>query len=239
MRWLILLCFSATFMASVAFASASAPSSRDQLKSARILTEGFLRYHPDIKFRLEGLAKLEAQEPAAALQAFKRAAKYGDKISQAMVAELLWSGAMDQGARADAYAWMDLAAERGYQMFVIQRERYWAALDAAERERAVEVGQAVYAEFGDAVAKPRLEQLLKRGALQITGSRVGFVGTLEIVVPGPGGLPISISGDEFYDAKLWRPERYFEWQDRTWGGAPVGTVTVGDLDSNAESKEQD
>ena len=217
----------------------SAQPSKDQLKSARVLTEGFLRYHPDIKHRLEGLKQLDEARPGDAYQAFKRAAKYGDKVSQAMVAELLWAGAVGEGDRATAYAWMDLAAERGYEVFVAKREQYWAALDAAERQRALEVGQGVYAEFGDDVAKPRLETILKRGRWQMTGSRVGFKGALDIRIPGPGGLPVSISGEEFYDDKLWKAEQYFAWQDRTWGGPPVGTVTVGDIDAEEAGDAKD
>lgn len=214
---------------------ASANRSPDQLKSARVLTEGFLRYHPDIKHRLEGLKHLDDGAPDQAYTEFQRAAKYADKVSQAMVAELLWAGAVDGADRARAYAWMDLAAERGYQVFIAKREQYWAALDADERERAIEVGQEIYAEFGDEVAKPRLERVLKRGRLNITGSRVGFVGALEIQVPGPDGEWIRISGEEYYDDKLWKSGEYFAWQDRTWGGEPIGTVTVGEV--NAEDEE--
>jgi hypothetical protein len=68
----------------------------------------------------------------------------------------------------------------------------------------------------------------------MTGSRVGFKGALEIQVPGPGGQWVSISGEEFYDDKLWKPEQYFAWQDRTWGGPPVGTVTVGEIDTQEQ-----
>jgi hypothetical protein len=214
--------------------ASTAEPNADQLKSARILTAGFLRYHPDIKHRLEGLAKLEDGQPIEALAEFRSAARFGDKVSQAMVAELLWSGAAETVDRAAAYAWMDLAAERGYQVFVAKRERYWTALDAAERKRALQVGQQVYAEYGDDVAKPRLETVLKRGRWAMTGSRVGFKGALEIQVPGPGGQWVSISGEEFYDDKLWKPEQYFAWQDRTWGGPPVGTVTVGEIDTQEQ-----
>lgn len=211
----------------------------EQLKSARILTEGFLRHHPDIEYRLAGLDHLDQGEHAEALSAFRRASRYADKVSQAMVAELLWAGAVDGVDRAAGYAWMDLAAERGYAVFVAKREQYWKAMDAAQRERAIAVGKQIYAEYGDEVAKPRLETLLNRGRWAMTGSRVGFKGALEIRIPGPGGQWVSLSGDEYYDDKLWKPEAYFAWQDRTWGGQPVGTVSVGELGAEGDDPAQE
>jgi len=216
---------------------AEGQSHDDQLRNARVLTADFLRYHPDIKHRLEGLRYLDEGNLALASTEFRKAARYADKVSQAMVAEIIWNSATSNAERSLAYAWMDLAAERGYQVFVAKREQYWAELDEAGRSAALGVGEKVYAEYGDDVAKRRLEDLLKRGRLAITGSRVGFVGPLEIKIPGPGGLLISISGEEYYDNKLWRPNQYFDWQDRTWGGLPVGEVQVGELQSAAEESQ--
>src|SRR3546814_13111981 len=65
--------------------------------------------------------------------------------------------------RAQAYAWMDLAAERGYPELLAQREQFWRALSSDERARAREIGESLYATYGDAVAKHRLERELRRG----------------------------------------------------------------------------
>ncbi len=46
-------------------------------------------------------------------------------------------------------------------------------LDEPGRERAIEVGTALYAEFGDETAKPRLENLLRLGLSRKTGTRTG------------------------------------------------------------------
>lgn len=204
-----------------------------RIRDARILTQDFLRHHPDIKHRLEGLTHLDAGEPAKAAREFRRAAHYADKVSQAALAELIWEGALPGRSRSEAYAWMDLAAERGYPVFVAKREQYWAGLAAAEREAAIKVGVEIYSQYGDDVAKPRLAEMLRRGRVAVTGSRVGYVGQLQVLIPGPGGNLISISGDEYYQDRLWRPEEYFAWQDQTWGVPPTGTVTVGELATQA------
>ncbi|WP_296246022.1 hypothetical protein [uncultured Stenotrophomonas sp.] len=188
---------------------------------------GFLSSHPDLRFRLLGLEKLKNNEPEKAFTYFKRAAYYSDKPSQGMVAEMLWNG---QGVTADrslAYAWMDLAAERGYAGFAGLRERYWAQLDDIERERAVELGQEVYAHYGDEAASPRLARVLHRGQQGVTGSRLGSAGALTIYVPGPDGEGMQISGSKFYDRRYWDPQLYQQWHDQVWMKPRIGSVNVG------------
>jgi TPR repeat protein len=104
------------------------------------------------------------RQPARALDYYKRSARYADKFSQAMVARLYQEGI---GTRADpvmAYIWMDLAAERMYHDFLVLREHYWARLDALQQAQAIERGQQVYADYGDRVAKPRMERRSGTGA---------------------------------------------------------------------------
>ena len=198
-----------------------------------VLTASFLAAHPDIKFRMAGLEAMHDERHEAAFEAFRDAAYYADKVSQAMVAELYWSGTGVANDRALAYAWMDLAAERGYSHFIALREKYWTQLDADERERAVQEGQAIYAEYGDTVAKVRLKKKLDSGRRKITGSRVGFVGALKVMVPGPTGAWLSLDGSTYYADHYWRPDDYFEWQDRVWSAPPQGTVDVGPISSAA------
>jgi uncharacterized protein len=190
----------------------------------------FLSAHPDIRWRREGVWSLELGQPEHAAEYFRRAARYADKPSQAMLAELYWSGMGVEVDRPLAYAWMDLAAERAYPVFLAKREHYWAQLTEAERGRVQEVGLPLYEQFGDDVAKPRLERLLRRARRNITGSRVGFVGALKILVPGPGGAAHSISGDDFYDDRFWEPARYWEWQDHAWKQARTGRVDIRPLE---------
>src|SRR3546814_12709301 len=115
-----------------------------------------------------------------------------------MVAERLWDGDGGERDRALAYAGMDLAAERGYAGFLGLRERYWSALDEAERARALEAGQEVYAHYGDAASKPRIAIARRRGRREMPGSRPGMVARLQDYVPGPGGCP-QIPGSKLSD----------------------------------------
>lgn len=190
----------------------------------------FLAAHPDLQNRHRGMEAYEAGRYGEAMTYFRRAARYADKPSQAMVAEMLWKGEGGTQDRALAYAWMDLAAERGYPGFTIIRERYWAELDEDRRQEAVRRGEDVYAEYGDAVAQPRIAAVLRRERRRVTGSRTGYAGFLEVLVPGPGGMMQSISGSKFYERKFWDPELYQAWHDAVWMAPNEGRVNIGDVE---------
>lgn len=192
------------------------------------MTEGFLKYHPDLRWRRIGLQRFEDGDHADALNAFIRSSRFADKGAQAMVAEMYWTGQGTPVDRALAYAWMDLAAERGYKDFLKIRERYWNQLDDAERSRALDVGKEIYAEYGDEVAKPRLSRQIEKGRRNVTGSRTGFVGSMTVLVPG-NGTWITLDGTQYYEDRFWKPEQYFEWQDQIWREPYRGVVEVGEI----------
>lgn len=197
-----------------------------------IQTDGYLASHPDQWFRLLGDRARQQGRLEQARAYFLRAARYADKLSQGALAEMYWNGEGGEGDRARAYAWMDLAAERGAPLLLAHRERYWSQLTPAERTRALREGEAVYAEYGDAVAKPRLAKKLHQGRMRVTGSRAGWVGHLSICLdPGPEGCQAAVTGEQYYADRHWRPEKYWEWQDRIlFTPAPKGKVKIGPLE---------
>lgn len=202
----------------------------DPTEDRMMMGAGFLAAHPDLRYRLLGLEEFRKGNHEEAFRFFLRAAFYADKPSQGMVAEMYWNG---QGVARDpalAYAWMDLAAERGYEGFLGLRERYWNALDEQERERAVAEGRDVYARYGDAAARPRLATVLRRERSQVTGSRTGFAGNVQIYVPGPDGYQ-PIDGSKFYDERYWDPDKYLAWHDSIWMKPRIGKVSVGELEA--------
>lgn len=207
-------------------------------------SNAFIRAHPDLRLRKSGTEAYERKRFADAFGFFKDASRYADKTSQAMVAEMLWKGEGVMQDRPLAYAWMDLAAERNYPSLMVMRERYWSQLDEAERARAVEAGQTVYAEYADKVAKPRQEKELVREKRKATGSRLGHVGTIGIPSqvraprqqPTPDGSESRdalgtfsnfVDGSKYYAAEYWEPKEYWKWQDAQWQRLGDGSVIVG------------
>lgn len=209
---------------------AAEPTAPGRSKADRqvMSTDAFLDHHPDIKYRLLGLHAYERGRHGEALAHFRHAARYADKPAQSMLAEMLWKGEGTAIDRPLAYAWMDIAAERGYTTMLAFRERYWAQLDEAQKRDALARGAELYREYGDETAKPRLERLLLKAKRDITGSRVGFVGALQIHIPAPGGM-VTVTGEQFYADHFWLPAQYWRWQDVEWKKPGAGTVDVGPL----------
>ncbi|RZA37233.1 MAG: sel1 repeat family protein [Lysobacteraceae bacterium] len=201
--------------------------------SPHLMTEGFLSGHPDLRWRREGQHAYANKRYDEAMTYFLRAARYADKPSQAMIAEMYWKGIGVAQDRMLGYAWMDLAAERFYSNFVIKREEYWRALGEIEQREAIVRGQPLLAEYGDDVAKARMAKVLRKER-SATGSRVGFVGNLEIIpfTRPNAGSGMTIRGDEYYAPKYWQADKYFEWQDQVWDApsARKGRVEVGDVE---------
>lgn len=211
-------------------ASAHAPAAELDGAEDRMIASsaGFLAAHPDLNNRLRGLEAFRKGDYAEAMTRFRRAARYADKPSQGMVAEMYWDGRGVEADRALAYVWMDLAAERAYPLMLAKRERYWNELSEAERSRALEIGPAIYDEYGDEVGKRRLARDLRAAKRATTGSRVGSTGALTIVIPTPGGEQY-VDGSAYYDDKFWDVEKYVEWQDQDWKRPAQGTVDVGEV----------
>ncbi|MBO9717754.1 MAG: SEL1-like repeat protein [Pseudoxanthomonas sp.] len=195
---------------------------------AQMLMLRFMSGHPDLLWRLRGREYYQAGNYALARKCFELGARYADKPSQAMLGEMYWEGEGGPLDRALGYAWMDLAAERLYEDFYVQRERYWTQLDVVEREEALRRGRALVRKYGDEKAKARLARVLRRerpGKLAVGG----FFGNLPILPPsGAGRDSVTLRASEYFDDTFWDPDAYFAWQDTIWKTLnSTGTVEVG------------
>jgi hypothetical protein len=218
-----------SFAFSLLLALAPAMASAQDDDPLIVGSENFVKSHPDLDWRNQGELAYNDKRYAAAIDAFRSAARYADKPSAAMLATMLWNG---EGAPVDhalAYAWMDLAAERGYRDFALTRERFWLGLNADERKRALDVGKGIYDEYGDQIAKPRLASELRRARLKITGSHLGRTGNLVVRVKGPDGRLRDVDGSLYYSSRYWKPELYWQWVDKKWQEQQQGHVDVGPL----------
>ncbi|MBB1062027.1 SEL1-like repeat protein [Marilutibacter spongiae] len=200
--------------------------------------------HPNELWRARALRSLKLERPERAVEQFRTAARYADKFSQHSLSLMYWHGVGVPADRALAYVWSDLAAERGYEDLLRVREKMWLSLDAAERQRALGIGPAMYARYGDDVARPRTDWAIRRALADATGSRVGATADrIEIVAPTQGHARMSARtdtprGSEYYAAHRWSTERYWQAEDRKWNGRvivlPLETVDAAPADGHPD-----
>lgn len=219
-RFALHIAIAATVVASGAVAPPTAGQTPQTYRNApALIAAGYIDYHQDLKYRHFGLQAYREGRYEDAMRFFRRAGFFGDKPSQGMVAEMYRDGRGVAPDPVQAYIWMDLAAERGYPAFLILREQYWQSLDEGQRARAIEEGQAVFARFADAVAKPRTELRLRIGERQL--ARVQTVSFQ--------GMTIDVS--KLRDRLFWDAERHWSYQDVQWTAPRHGSVTVGEIES--------
>ena len=193
-------------------------------------SRAFLNAHPDMKHRKLGWDAYAAGDFVLARAEFLKAAWYGDKPSQGMLAEMEWKGEGADADRASAYMWADLAAQRGYVLFVAVRERYWRQLSEEEKERVAQEGVGRMADYGDAVAKERLAREMRRHAWDIKRSAWTAAPPRWVVIYDEHGVPTRIEGSRYYAPTFWEPEKYQAWQDAQWKDPPKGRVDVGEIE---------
>jgi len=224
---------------------------------------GVARQHKDILYRELAMEAYKNGDNERALKMFTRAASYADKPSQAALANMYWDGIGTSVDRPRAYAWMDLAASRGYDRFIAKREYYWSQLTEAERAQALRVGQDIYAEYDDKITLHRLQMELEFVRRNVVGSHVGSIGPGVVQgfgsatingaggskgLPSPGGLRTSGSNNgfdmvglpiasltELYRPSVWKIDDYAKYKDVQWQVRVESkpTVDVGDLQNVA------
>ena len=197
-------------------------------QQAVMASKAFLDAHPDLKHRTEGFLRLEEGRTEDARRSFLEAARFADKPSQAVLAEMAWKGVGQPADRPRAYAWADISAERGYPQLVAIRESYWEQLSDEERERAIEIGQSLMDEYGDEVAKARMALHLRKARRTMISFRPRK--DVTVIVPDHSGFGRAIRGHNFYATEFWDPEEYQAWVDDGWMGSPEGKVDVGEVE---------
>ncbi|WP_267226124.1 hypothetical protein [Dyella silvae] len=205
--------------------------------------------HPDLRYRQLGLDAYRNGSKERALRLLIEASRYADKPSQAMVAAMYWHGEGTAVDRPRAYAWMDLAADRGYRDLLVQRELFWHSLTEAERRTALDLGKEIYDQYSDDAGKLRLERSLSLVRNKGTGSHAGFIGSGNTIFSSGirgysnDALPANsvarllgqVDGHSMdfklvYDPMLWHAGPYMQLKDVQWQlSRPLqGHVDVGD-----------
>jgi len=214
-------------------------------KTLRGMADASTWYHPDLFGEFAGMLRYAHHDYTGALKYLKIGAYYSDKLSALSIGLMYLNG---EGVAKDpltAYAWLSIAAERGYPDFVATRDRVKASLTPEQLHRAQAVLADLAAEYGDKVAKHRLAVQLRQGQMQITGSHTGFdSGVVQMKTGNCSGPSIAIGGEpvpkagcggNVYAKWRWDPKTYFAVRDAHW----KATVSVGALNAVDDAQKKD
>lgn len=121
-----------------------------------------------------------------AIQMYEVAASWAYKPAEFNLGVMYARG---QGVAVDlprAMAWMALAAERNEPRYVDAREAVYATLSTEQFAQANTIWRDLKKTYGDEIALRRAKARWADVRAHITGSRVGFVGHLDVGVPTAG-----------------------------------------------------
>ena len=180
--------------------------------------------HPDLYGQYTGWRLYADHDYAGAIKYFTMGAYYADKVSQLCLGLIYLNGNGVPKDPVKAWAWLSLAAERGYPEFVATRDRVWGRLDAAQRTRAEAEAKTLAATYSDKVAQPRMLAVLSRAASERTGSYTGFDAGAIVYIPN-NGPTLTPNAYNLNSRWYWDPKTYFAARDAQW----KGTVSVGPL----------
>jgi TPR repeat protein len=218
----------------------------------RSSTEG----HPDLFGQFAGMRRLFAGDYEGALKYFKMGARYADKLSQISIGNMYLNGRDVDKDPVTACAWISLAAERNYPIYLQARDQACKSLSTSEYDRAKAVLHTLEPEYGDAAAKPRMAAALRSARLAFTGSRVGFdfgvqhdalnhlelqkrdsdCGTTPLTL-GTVEVPVGMCGT--YDPALFDAKKYFAARDAQWfGNVTVGATQTADAPASRKTEKK-
>ncbi len=191
-------------------------------------TDAFMDSHLDIKYLLIGRQRLLSGDYPGALYALDRSGSHGDKLAQAMLAEMHWEGKGTKVDRVRAYALADIASERLNDPFLVGiRERYWEALTEAERAQVPGIAKEIVDRYGEVNTNRRVQQHWRNSRDMRRPSGAGRLLGFIVLDNYSDGTSSEVRGDAFFAEKFWNLERYQEFKDKFVANASrYGTVKV-------------
>ncbi len=176
---------------------------------------------PDEADLIRGVHTLKDGFPNDAFDKFRRSARYGNKEAQKNIGIMYVQGIGVTQNWSHAYCWLKLASTTGNPAYIAAREEVRKSLRADEMDSTREVCLEIVEEYGDIQALRHRERWIRRQKREVTGSRLGTMGSLRIKIADATGYEWELAGDAYFGI-LNTYVSSFE--------AKVGNVTFGDLE---------
>jgi hypothetical protein len=213
MRNLRVLCW----MLPIALAAAGALRAQSGIIG---LDEEESRFLPGLYYFHKGCDHFRRGYPQSAIEAWQIAAYWAMKDAQYDLGIAYFRGHGVAIDRPRGLAWLALSAERKDEAFETSLAAAWDEATPDERARANAIWRELRLKYGDDVALGRAQNRYAQELSQITGSRVGMPGHVQIWTHSRGRIEVAT----FKADMEQRAERNF-------GKLPTGTVDIGPLES--------
>ncbi|MCA1778853.1 MAG: hypothetical protein LC637_05595 [Xanthomonadaceae bacterium] len=180
---------------------------------------------PGTQFLERGVRFYQQGDYKAAHGNFLLASRWADKMAQFNLGMMYVNGQHFERDPLRGWAWIKLAAERGYPQYVEVAEDIWRRFSDEHREVARRIlEQELKPEFGDEVTIDRTAMRMRRDRARVGGggSRVGVNRALYVTDRG-GNL---FSGTEFYDPDRWDFRKIVQFETRLQKAIGAGNVTL-------------
>jgi hypothetical protein len=175
----------------------------------------------------------EAGHYVIALEHYKLAAAYADKLGQFNVGYMYLRGKGTDKNLPRGWAWLELAAERGYPQLAGTARDIGEHLDQAQRQEGRRIlEEELLPRYGDDIAVPRVARLMERERRRATGSRLGMIGNLTIITDD--GV---IGGEEYYADEKWDFEYIVESETRYMRNLARGQIGLRDFETLPDGEE--
>lgn len=198
-------------------------------ESQAMSSPSWLNEHPDVKHLLIGRKRLFSGDYQSAIWNFDRAGYFGDKLAQAMLAEMYWEGKGTSVDRVRAYALADVAAERMNDPFLLRiRETYWEGLTPAERAAVEQIADEILGRYSDEVTLLKLQQHWRnRKQYFMTKGSGRLIRGMIVYNHENGSVDDDYSPSAYYARKFWDVREYKTFKDDfTAAATRYGKVSV-------------
>lgn len=183
------------------------------------------QHTPGYSFAVDAQESWEHGRYFDARHRFERAAWWADKFAQYNLGVIHYRGDGVERDPARAWAWFDLAAERDYPAFVEMADAVWAELEENQRRRGRSIREELESRYGDAVAVERTARYMERQRRHVAGSRVGFVGSMQVWGRTTGFQ----SGDDYFAEEKWDFRQVVQQEKQIFDALARTRVSIGDF----------
>ena len=222
---LFAICVGASLLSTAGAAFATSYYSTNGYRSSGLDSAAFRsndppgNFFPGKYFEYKAQFYLNKKDYREALDMFELAGFWANKIAQYNAGLMHYNGIGVPVDRVRGVAWLGIAAEAHDDLAVSALEVAYASLSLDERKQAEVTWKMLDEKYGDAASLPRALRRFHMETASVTGSHLGFLGSLQVYEAGSGSNPLGESGFRYYSRQADERDALI--------GRITGHVTVG------------